>query len=190
MLGPGRSVYYHQELRYGWQPLSEGIPAFCFACMGTNNKFTAHSVFKHIFSEAKKRARITVVSFGADGDSHELKSMQVSTQLLFSSQTPISSLSLSYNLQKLSIPSEWWSWFAVRKPTAIAYVQDTVQYSCEVQLKAYQTIHSPTTWKLADRLTALHRLSFKKLPGTSIPMSEVNETSSKGPSVNIAHLLK
>lgn len=46
--------------------LTEGIPAFCLACMGTNNKFTAHYVlkwWKHIFSEAKKRG-ITVVSFG------------------------------------------------------------------------------------------------------------------------------
>ena len=66
---------------YMAQPLSEGIPAFCLACMGTDNKFTAHHVlkrWKYIFSECKKRG-IIVVSFGADGDSRELKAMQVST---------------------------------------------------------------------------------------------------------------
>ena len=90
---------------YMAQPLSKSVPAFCLACMGTNNKFTAEHVlnrWKYIVSECKKR-KITVVSFGADGDSRELKAMQVSTQLLFSSQTPISSLSPSCSLQ--SFPS-------------------------------------------------------------------------------------
>ena len=80
---------------YMAQPLSEGVPAFCLACMGTNNKFTAQDVLKRWncnFSESKKRG-ITVLSFGADGDSRELKAMQVSTQLLFSSKAPIFSLS-------------------------------------------------------------------------------------------------
>lgn len=68
---------------YMAQSLSEGVPAFCLACMGTNNKFTAHRVlkrWKYIYSECKKRG-IMVVSFGADGDSRELKAMQVSSLL-------------------------------------------------------------------------------------------------------------
>ena len=120
---------------YMAQPLSEGIPAFCLACMGTDNKFTAHHVlkrWKYIFSECKKRG-IIVVSFGADGDSRELKAMQVSTQLLFSSHTPMASISPSADMKKLTIPSQWWSWFAVRKPTAIAYVQDTVHIAVKLK---------------------------------------------------------
>lgn len=93
---------------YVAQPLKDGVPSFCLACMGTKNRFTSNEVlkrWKHITAEAKTRG-ITVASFGADGDSRELKSMKVSTQLLFSSQTPISFLSPSYNLKRLPIPVE------------------------------------------------------------------------------------
>ena len=69
---------------YMAQPLAEDVPAFCVCCMGTNNKFAAEHVLKRwtqIFLECKKR-EITQLSFGADGDSQELKAMHVSTQLL------------------------------------------------------------------------------------------------------------
>ena len=125
--------------------------------MGTNNKFTAEHVlnrWKYIVSECKKR-KITVVSFGADGDSRELKAMQVSTQLLFSSQTPISSLSPSCSLQKLSIPSEWFSWFAIKKPTAIAYIQDTVHIA--VKLKS-RLIRPSIVLPLGRYLAGVHHL--------------------------------
>lgn len=49
--------------------------------MGTINKFTSKEVskqWKHITAKAETQG-ITVVSFGADGDSHELKSMKFST---------------------------------------------------------------------------------------------------------------
>lgn len=139
------------------KPLSEGIPAFCLACLGTDNKFTAELVLKrwdYMYSECKKRG-IKVVSFGADGDSRELKAMQVSTQLLSSSRALISSLAVSCNLQKLAIPSEWSSWFAVRKPTAIAYVQDTVHIA--VKLKS-RLIKPSIVLPLGKYLAGVHHL--------------------------------
>ena len=72
---------------YMVQSLSANVPPFCLCCFGTNNKFTAEHVmkrWKYIYEECKK-LEITVISFGADGDSRELKSMQVSTNLLYSS---------------------------------------------------------------------------------------------------------
>ena len=69
---------------YMAQPLCQNVPAFCLACLVTDNKFTAEQVlkrWKHINLECKK-IRIDVVSFGADGDSRELKSMQVSSHLM------------------------------------------------------------------------------------------------------------
>ena len=52
--------------------------------------------------------------------------MQVSTHLLFSSANPLASLSPSNSTDKVSIPPEWRQWSAVRKPSAISYVQDVV----------------------------------------------------------------
>ena len=69
---------------YMVQALAEDVPAFCWCCMGTNNKYAAERVLKkwtYFFLECKKR-EMTLLSFGADGDSRELKVMQVSTQLL------------------------------------------------------------------------------------------------------------
>ena len=59
---------------YMAQPLCEIVPAFCLAVMGTDNKFTAEDVLKrwnYLVLECKKFG-ISVVSFGADGDSREL----------------------------------------------------------------------------------------------------------------------
>ena len=60
------------------QSLCPDVPAFCLACMGTDNKFTADLIlkrWKYIFLECNKRG-ISVDSFGADGDSRELSAMQ------------------------------------------------------------------------------------------------------------------
>ena len=120
---------------YMAQPLSDGVPAFCLACLGTNNKFTSDLVLKrwrYIFTECKKRG-ILVVSFGADGDSRELKAMQHSTKLSFSFQASNYSAS-SLDLPPFSIPTEWCTWFAMQNPTRVVYVQDTVHIG--VKLKA------------------------------------------------------
>ena len=42
-----------------------------------------------------KKLELTVISFGADGDSRELKSMQVSANLLYSSSNPMALFSPS-----------------------------------------------------------------------------------------------
>ena len=62
------------------QPLATIVPAYC---LGINNKHDYTLVIKrwsHIVSECAKR-NITVMSFGADGDSRELKAMLHSAHL-------------------------------------------------------------------------------------------------------------
>lgn len=143
---------------YMAQPLTQGVPAFCLACLGTNNKFTAEHVlrrWKYVFLECKKLG-ITVVSFGADGDSRELKSMQVSTHLLFSSANPMASLSPSSSSDNVSIPTEWrQSWFAVKKPTEISYVQDIVHVA--VKLKS-RLIKPSIVLPLGKYVAGVHHL--------------------------------
>ena len=143
-------VYMAQPLWY------QNVPSFCLACMGTNNKFTAEGVLKlwtYIFLECKKLG-ISVVSFGADGDPRELKAMQVSTQLLFY-EYPITSLSPSSKIPKLVIPSEWKSWFAVKTPTTIAYIQDVVHIA--VKLKS-RLIKPSIVLPLGIYLAGVHHL--------------------------------
>ena len=70
---------------------------------------------QYIYTECKKLG-ITVVSFEADGNSRELKSMLVSTNLMFASSNPLASLSPSFrSAEKIVIPSQWRRWFAVVK---------------------------------------------------------------------------
>ena len=64
---------------YMVQSISSNVPPFCLRCFGTNNKFTAEHVmkrWKYIYEECKK-LEIMVISFGADGDSRELKKSPV-----------------------------------------------------------------------------------------------------------------
>ena len=123
---------------YMAQSLARGVPAFCLACLGTNNRFTSEHVFKrwqYIYTECKKLG-ITVISFGADGDSCELKSMQVSTNLMFASSNPLASLSPSFkSADKVVIPSEWRQWFAVKHPTTVSYVQDIVHVGVKLKCR-------------------------------------------------------
>ena len=142
---------------YMAQPLTQGVPAFCLACLGTDNKFTAEHILKrwqYIYLECKKLG-ITVINFGADGDSRELKSMQVSTHLLFSSANPLASLSPSNSSDKVSIPAEWRQWFAVRKPSAISYVQDVVHVA--VKLKS-RLIKPSIVLPLGHYVAGVHHL--------------------------------
>ena len=69
---------------YMAQPLKPSTPAFILVCLCTDNKFTAEHVLKrwtYIRTECEKRG-ITVASYGADGDSRELKSMRITSGLL------------------------------------------------------------------------------------------------------------
>ena len=65
----------NMHMQYIAQPVCLNVPAFCFACMGSNNRFTADDVlqrWKYIYSQCSA-CGITVISFGADGDTRELK---------------------------------------------------------------------------------------------------------------------
>ena len=113
-------------LVYIAQPLSPGVPAFPLACIGTDNKFTADILLKrwsHISSECQKRG-ISVLSFGSDGDLRELKNMQYCTALF--------TMHASKDV-KSCIPSHWKSWFFLKKPTQVAYVQDTVHVGTKLR---------------------------------------------------------
>ena len=122
---------------YMVKPLALDIPAFCLGCFGTDNKFCTDAVlkrWKHIVHECGKRG-ITVVSFGADGDSRELKAMQVSTQICLSKKKlQQDTWQIDKCTEKLKIPPSWSDWFAVNNPTNISYVQDIVHLA--VKLKA------------------------------------------------------
>ena len=120
---------------YMAQPVREDVPAFCLSCQGTDNKFTAELVqqrWKTIYSECKVRG-IRVLSYGADGDSRELRAMQLSTQLSCTSLQSASSNSMSFN--KIRIPIEWNTWFAAKNATNLAYIQDMVHIAVKLKTR-------------------------------------------------------
>ena len=124
-----------------------GVPAFCLACIDTDNKFDAELVIKHwhyIHNELNQRG-ITLISIGADGDSRELRAMQVSTQLLSSTQSTLSSLSSMSN--RITIPYEWKKWFVMKRPGNSVHSRHGT-CSCKAQNKISPTIYHFTIWKL------------------------------------------
>ena len=120
---------------YVVQPLTKGVPPFCLACVGTNNKFNAEIVMKRwqcIHDQLNQRG-IHLVSIGADGDSRELRGMLVSTQLLTSVQ---SSSNTSFLIDKIVIPPEWNSWLAfLKRPTSVDFVQDMVHIAVKLKTR-------------------------------------------------------
>uniref|UniRef100_A0A1X7TPL7 Uncharacterized protein n=1 Tax=Amphimedon queenslandica TaxID=400682 RepID=A0A1X7TPL7_AMPQE len=69
---------------YMVQSLKEGVPSFCLACIGSDNKFSATDVlqrWKYINKELSLRG-VRVVSFAADGDSRLMRAMHVTTHLI------------------------------------------------------------------------------------------------------------
>ena len=74
---------------YMVQSLKDGIPPFCLACIGSDNKFTAVDVlqrWKYINGELSLRG-IRVINFAADGDSRLLKAMRITSHLISSNTT-------------------------------------------------------------------------------------------------------
>lgn len=119
---------------YMAQPLTIGVPSFYLACMGTDNKFNADIVVKHwqyIHDQLKQRG-IFLVSVGADGDSRELRAMQVSTQLLSSTQSSANSPLLG---SRIIIPPDWKAWFAMKQPTSVACIQDVVHIAVKLKTR-------------------------------------------------------
>ena len=125
---PARYAYIYMA-----QPLDQNIPAFCLACFGTNNKFTAEHVllrWQHIYKECERR-KINVISFSGDGDPHVMKAMRVSTGLL-SDKVQVQRDVL---VPRLSYPASWCSWFWMDQPSRIAYVQDIVHIAVKLKCR-------------------------------------------------------
>ena len=114
---------------YMAQPLATNVPAYCLACFGISNKHDYTLVIKRRSHIVLSECGLTVMSFGADGDSRKLKAMLHSAHLCH-----IEAIPSALKINELQVPKEWLSWFAIRNLYGIAYVQDTVHIA--VKLKA------------------------------------------------------
>ena len=115
---------------YMVQALCHQTPPFCLACFGTDNKFDAKQIvlrWNYIYTECKKRG-ITVLSFGADGDSRLMKAMK---EIAFQPKTDFQ-ISPKCILTPPSIPKTWLEWFKV-VPSSISLVQDVVHLAVKMK---------------------------------------------------------
>ena len=115
------------------QPLKEGIPSFCLACLASDNRFTSKEVLHrwvHIYDQLKQRG-ITLLSFSSDGDARLMKSMRIT--MGFSLPDPLLTLSPSKHLDPIIIPTALRVWCCMQ-PTSLLCIQDTVHIA--VKLKA------------------------------------------------------
>ena len=143
---------------YMVQPLTKGVPAFCLACLSSDNRFSNELVakrWKHIREECHKRG-IIALSFGADGDSRELRAMQLSTQLCLSRRQQKKGNDLPTSIAvPVKISPTWSTWFAMQNPTEVAYVQDVVHVA--VKLKS-RLLKPSIALPLGNYLAGLHDL--------------------------------
>ncbi len=98
---------------YVVKPLSESAPSFILSCMSSDNRFTNKHVlqrWKHIHTERAKLG-IQILSFGADGDSREMKGMRVSTQVQFKADVFFSNYHHRLPFQNLRYPMIGWHGF-------------------------------------------------------------------------------
>jgi len=121
---------------YMAQSLANNVPAFCLACLGTDNKFTALTLmqrWKYIVTECNKR-NIAVVSFGGDGDSRIMKCMKVSSRLFNMQCDPFTACVPSDNLYNATptIPNSWMEWFFATDGVP-CFVQDTVHVAVKLK---------------------------------------------------------
>ena len=95
---------------YAAQCVSPAVPPLCLGCIGVNNSFAAPDVlkrWKHIYLECQKK-KITVISFGADGDSRLLRAMKISSQFKVSAaDKSFYNLSPSSFTDQVEIPEDW-----------------------------------------------------------------------------------
>ena len=145
---------------YMAQCLSNNIPPYCLACLGTDNCFSALDIlnrWKYIYNECVKR-KIVVVSFGSDGDSRNLRAMKISCQYNLASNNDkfLFTESRSILANEMLYPKKW-SWFWVKNPTTIAYVQDTVH----IAVKMKSRLLKPSTVLPMGNFTAgVHHLQI------------------------------
>ena len=127
-------------LVYMAQPLEENVPAYCLMCSATDNKYNAELItkrWKYIYDECLKWG-IQVISFGADGDSKQLRSMKLCTGLVFK-KSSVNSKTLLKISTHIKIPDRWKSWFLLQNPTSIAYVQDTIHLAVKLKARLMKT---------------------------------------------------
>ena len=120
---------------YMVQSLASDTPAFCLGCIGSDNKFNAELVVQrwNLFTQECHKRGIIVTSFGADGDSRELRAMQTSSQLCLSARQQKAGM-CKINAETLKVPKSWYSnWFAMKNPTSISYVQDIVHLGVKLK---------------------------------------------------------
>ena len=117
---------------YTVQCVSPAVPGFCLACIRTNNSFLATDImnrWRYIYLECQKRD-ITIISFGADGDSRLLRAMKISSQFRIKDKC-LYNLSPSPLGIELDLPQEWtWYW---SKMTSILYIQDYVHVAVKLK---------------------------------------------------------
>ena len=128
-------------LVYMAQPLEENVPAYCLMCTVTNNKYDAELItkrWKYIYEECSK-LDIMVVSYGADGDSKQLRSMKLLTGLFNKSSAKFNGKMPLTISSSLKVPDKWKSWFLLENPTSIAYVQDTIHLAVKLKARLMKT---------------------------------------------------
>jgi len=87
-----------------------------------------------------KKRKIDLISIGADGDSRELRAMQLSTQLLSTNQGSTNQHSKNQGSvlslgSIITIPPTWKTWFALKQPTGIAYIQDIIHVVVKLKMR-------------------------------------------------------
>ena len=130
----------NQRSKYAYvyvaQCLNSKVPPYCLACLGTDNCFSATDIlirWKYIYAECKKR-NISVISFGSDGDSRNLRAMKISSQFNLASDHDKSLFTRSPSILADKMPyPETWTWFWVENPTTIAYMQDMVHIAVKMK---------------------------------------------------------
>ena len=145
----------HTMAKYAYvymvQPLKEGVPPFCLACIGSDNKFNADDVlqrWQYINSELSLRG-VRVINFAADGDSRLLKAMRVTTQLTSShSSLSLNNKSTSFCTHKDNFSVDKW---LCTKLYSIFCVQDMVHIAVKFKTRLLKpTIMLPMGCYLAS----------------------------------------
>lgn len=114
------------------QPLHEGVPAFCLALFGTDNKFTASHVVRRWVWMKKKAAKhgIKILGNSSDGDTRLLKAMK------FKSFLP-----------DVDVPDSWSSFFTQSLFQNEMFIQDMIHILTKLRTRF---LNSSITFKMGE----------------------------------------
>ncbi|XP_062554392.1 uncharacterized protein LOC134219622 [Armigeres subalbatus] len=95
-------------------PMTTKTLSFNLLSFGTNNKFSIDEVLLRwgIMEKEMEKKGITIIGYGADGDSRLIGSMKIR-------------MGLPRTIELFEIPSNWDSWYAAKGQTGVVYVQDS-----------------------------------------------------------------